>query len=95
MMGMEMMLKNVLGIDPEELKEQAIILKAQADQLVENAQQRLTGLEMRIDQIGKNQVILHAMLAELLTRIPAVESTAPEMTTLAIEDKSDGDGKLN
>ncbi len=91
MMGMEMMLKNMLGIDPEELKEQAILLKGQAETMIAGAEQRLTRLEMSIDAIGNNQVILHGMLNELLKRIPAT----PETPTLAIEDKSDGPESIN
>lgn len=93
MMGMDMMIKNVLGVDPEELKQQAMVLKEQAELLIGNAQERLTALEMRIDVIGKNQVAIYNTMQEILNRLP--EKIAPVDTQLAIEEKNDDNGKLN
>jgi chaperonin cofactor prefoldin len=77
------------------MKEQVLLFKAQAEQLVAQGSERLTMLEMRIDTVGKNQVILHNMLAELLRRIPEPEGDKQDTPALTHDEDSSDAGRIN
>lgn len=78
MMGMEMMLKQMLGIDPEELKAQAATLISQGQQMAQQMEQRITGIEMALQVISKNQNQLCALLIQMRDGTPPVEPAAIE-----------------
>lgn len=85
MMGVEMMLKQMLGIDPEELKAQAAQLIAQGQDMAERLEQRITGIEMALQVVTRNQTQLCALLIQMR------DGTAPvETPALEHEEKSDG-----
>lgn len=65
MMGMEMMIKNMLGIDPEELKEQAALLIGQAQETAQQINQRVMAIELMLATVAKNQNILYGEIKRL------------------------------
>ncbi len=86
MMGMEMMVKQMLGVDLDELKAHAAQLISQAQEMGVQMEHRITGIEMALQVISKNQNQLCALLIQM--RDGATPADKP--AAIEHEEKEDG-----
>lgn len=89
MSGMDMMLKNMLGIDPSELREQVEQFREKGEALAAHVNNKVESMDAKLTMIISNQQKMYQLMvaADL---IKPVDSETP-----AIEAKNNGPVQLN